>query len=74
MGMSSQNLGLQNEGLQFEVQTVPGLNFLIEGTEDMINWSILESTSSVEGTYIYIDTTALPGVGTLRFYRVTPGE
>ncbi|XOV70349.1 MAG: Ig-like domain-containing protein [Verrucomicrobiota bacterium] len=74
VGMSIQNLGLQNEGLQFEVQTVPGLNFLIEGTEDMIHWSILESTSSVEGTYIYIDTTALPGVGTLRFYRVTPGE
>jgi hypothetical protein len=74
VGMSIQNLGLQNEGLQFEVQTVPGLNFLIEGTEDMIHWSILESTSSVDGTYIYIDTTALPGVGTLRFYRVTPGE
>lgn len=74
VGMSIQNVGLQNEGLQFEVQTVPGLNFLIEGTEDMITWSILESTSSVDGTYIYTDSTALPGVGTLRFYRVTPGE
>lgn len=74
VGMNIQNVGLQNEGLQFEIQTVPGLNFLIEGTEDMVNWSILESTSSVDGTYIYTDSNALPGVGTLRFYRVTPGE
>jgi hypothetical protein len=68
VGLAVQSVTLAEEGMQFEVQTVPNITFVIEGTEDFVTWIELISTSSLDGSFIYLDNEAL--TGTQRFYRV----
>ena len=68
VGLVVQNVTISDMGMQFEVQTVPNITFVIEGTEDFENWEELVNRSSEDGPYIYLDNEAL--TGTRRFYRV----
>lgn len=68
VGLTVQGVTLADLGMQFEIQTVPNITFVIEGTEDFETWVELISTSSVDGSYIYLENEAL--TGTQRFYRV----
>jgi hypothetical protein len=68
VGLTVQSVTIADLGMQFEIQTVPDITFVIEGTEDFENWVELISTSSVDGNFNYIDNEALISEG--RFYRV----
>ncbi|MDA7521153.1 Ig-like domain-containing protein, partial [Verrucomicrobia bacterium] len=68
VGLTVQGVTIADLGMQFEITTVPNINFVIEGTEDFNNWVNLISTSSVDGNFVYIDNEAL--TGKQRFYRV----
>ncbi|MDA7610571.1 Ig-like domain-containing protein [Verrucomicrobia bacterium] len=68
VGLTVQSVTIADLGMQFEIQTVPDITFVIEGTEDFENWVELISTSSVDGNFNYIDNEAL--ISERRFYRV----
>jgi hypothetical protein len=58
----------QNESLAFDVQIVPNVPFVIEISDDFINWNVLMRASSLDGAFKFIDDEVL--AGSLRFYRV----
>ena len=68
VGLTVQSVTIADLGMQFEIQTVPDITFVIEGTEDFESWVELISTSSVDGNFNYIDNEAL--ISERRFYRV----
>ncbi len=68
VGLEVQSVTIAENGMQFQIQTVPNITFVIEGTEDFITWDELISTSSLDGSFIFLDNEAL--IGTQRFYRV----
>ncbi|MDG1891657.1 MAG: Ig-like domain-containing protein [Verrucomicrobiota bacterium] len=72
VGLELTGAALQNEGLQFEVLTVPDIPFVIEGSDDFINWNVLIHASSFDGTFIFMDNEAL--TGSHQFYRVYIAE
>ena len=72
VGLEVQSVTIAENGMQFEVQTVPNITFVVEGTEDFETWVELISISSDGSPYIYEDNGAL--TGTRRFYRVYVSE
>jgi hypothetical protein len=70
--MELNDVMLTDLGLQFEVKTIPGIQFIIERTQDFGTWEVLLKADSGNGSYLFRDENAL---GQERqFYRVYVAE